>query len=112
MLVGRLTGARISQALPLIAKRCTSPASELCRAMSATAAAGSSAADTAHPDKVRCVSGGKHTTAADLVYITITCIHPSCLFTVQVKVALCQLHVTSDKDENISTARAAIQVCV
>lgn len=28
----------------------------------------------------------------------------------QVKVALCQLHVTADKDQNISTARAAIQV--
>lgn len=30
----------------------------------------------------------------------------------QVKVALCQLHVTADKDQNISTARAAIQVRV
>jgi hypothetical protein len=29
---------------------------------------------------------------------------------VQVKVALCQLHVTADKDQNIRTARAAIQV--
>lgn len=28
----------------------------------------------------------------------------------QVKLALCQLHVTADKDKNIATARQAIQV--
>lgn len=30
--------------------------------------------------------------------------------TVQVKVALCQLHVTADKEQNIATAKAAIEV--
>jgi hypothetical protein len=31
-------------------------------------------------------------------------------FLLQVKVALCQLHVTADKEQNIASAKAAIEV--
>lgn len=39
-------------------------------------------------------------------HVASLCLHQ------QVKVALCQLHVTADKDQNISSARAAIQASV
>lgn len=46
---------------------------------------------------------------ADLLYwgISVTCSSH-----LQVKLALCQLHVTDDKDANVRTARAAVEVSV